>query len=188
MKITRREFLERAARQSLGAQLAATGLLAACGPTRDAPSGLGLDEDGIERLILLIDQIVPAAGDRPAASEAGTLAYFEFLAPDEPALSTTIADSLEAVEAISREQSGLGFIALGADQRLGTVRAFEATSPALFDRLRTFVYEGYYLQPSVWALMGYDPYPTSEAGPLMEAFDPARLDRVRGQPRLYTEI
>ena len=185
--LTRREFLERAARQSVGARLAAVGLLAACRSTEDEPSPLDLSAADTERLILLIDEIIPSERDMPAASEAGTLAYFELLAQELPELRGTVRESLEAVESTAEEEVGRPFEALSTEDRHAVVRAFEAAAPALFDELRVRVFEGYYLQPRVWSLMGYAPHPTGEAGPSMEPFDPTLLDRVRRMPPLFKE-
>lgn len=187
-KLTRRQFLERAARQSVGAHVAAMALLAACRSTEDEPSPLDLDAADAERLIMLIDEIIPSDGDMPSAGEAGTLAYFELLSQELPELRTTVRESLGAVESIADEEAGRSFVALSVEGRQEVVRAFETASPALFDELRVRVYEAYYLQPRVWSVMGYLPYPTGEAGPSMEPFDPALLDRVSRMPPFFREV
>ena len=58
----------------------------------------------------------------------------------------------------------------------------------VFGELSTLVYEAYYVQPAVWGLLGYEPYPTGEAGPSMDPFDVAALERVRSAPALYREV
>jgi len=102
MSLTRREFLELAARQSLGASIAAMAALSACGPTATLKSTLGLDARRTESLIALIDQIIPADASMPAASQAGTLAYFELLAESEPALAHSVQAAVEFYETDAR--------------------------------------------------------------------------------------
>lgn len=64
--LTRREFLEFTARQSVGASLAANVLLASCMPTADQSSALGLNASETATLIALIDEIIPAGWDSNA--------------------------------------------------------------------------------------------------------------------------
>jgi hypothetical protein len=177
--LTRRGFLELVASQSLLAKIACTALLTACGPRADRKSSLGLDVDATTTLIALVDQIIPAAMDMPAASESGALAYFELLAETESALTDSLQAAVRETDALSRMRSSKSLSALVQDQRREVVAAFAEANQDLFARVRTYVYEGYYLQPKVWDLLGYEPYPTGGGGPDMTPFNPARLDRVR---------
>ena len=186
--LTRREFLEVAAKQSAGASLAASFLLASCGSSEDGPSALGLDGQSTDDLIDLIDEMIPAHEGMPPASEAGTLSYFELLAASDSGLMETVNESLSTVDALASDRFSQSFAALSRDRRRQTVAAFAESSPNLFEILRTYVYEGYYLQPRVWELLGYEPYPTNSAGPSMEPFDPAMLDRVRSMSQLFREV
>jgi hypothetical protein len=186
--LTRREFLDLAARQSAGASLAASFLLASCRSGDAGPSALGLDRPSTQDLIALLDEIIPASDGMAAASEAGTLPYFELLAASEPKLARTVSESLSTVGALAADRHGKRFAALPRDRRRETVAAFAQASPDLFGALRTYVYEGYYLQPRVWGLLGYEPYPTNGPGPSMASFDPATLDRVRSMRRLWREV
>jgi hypothetical protein len=173
--LTRRAFLELAAEQSLAASLAATTLLAACRATADRPSALALDRRSTKMLLVLIDEIIPASDGMPAASRAGTLAYFELLAGTDPGLPETVHRALRAANALAPGST--------------TIAAKLAeTDPALFTRLRTYVYEGYYLQPQVWSLLGYEPYPTGAPGPSMAPFTPTLLQRIRAMPRRYRTV
>jgi len=185
MSLTRREFLELAARQSLGASIAAMAALSACGPTATLKSTLGLDARHTESLIALIDQIIPADASMPAASQAGTLAYFELLAASEPALADSVQAAVRAADALSRERFSTDLSGLAEARRTAVITAFEKTDPALFARVRDYVYEGYYLQPKVWNLIGYEPFPTGSGGPHMAPFDPALLQRVRAMASRY---
>ena len=186
--LTRRAFLEVAARQSMGASLAASFLLGSCDPSEDTPSTLGLDRGSTDDFIGLIDEIISASDGMPAASEAGTLPYFELLGASDPGLGETVGESLSIVRSLASERFGESFSVLSPDRRQETVAAFRETAPEMFGALRMYVYEGYYLQPRVWELLGYEPYPTMSAGPSMEPFDVTMLDRVRSMSQLFREI
>jgi hypothetical protein len=186
-RLTRREFLDVAARQSMGASIAASFLLASCRSGDDGPSALGLDRPSTADLIALIDEIIPASDGMPAASELGTLSYFEVLAASVPKLTETVNQSLSAVATLATDRYNERLAALSRARRGQIVAAFAESSSSLFGALRTCVYEGYYLQPRVWQLLGYEPYPTNAPGPSMDPFDPAMLDRVRSMSRLWRE-
>lgn len=186
--LTRREFLDLAARQGAGASLAASLLLASCRPGDAGPSALGLDRPSTQDLIALLDEIMPASDGMPAASEVGTLPYFELLAASEPKLARTVNESLSTVGALATRRYRKRLAGLPRDRRRETVAVFAESSPDLFGTLRTCVYEGYYLQPRVWRLLGYEPYPTNGPGPSMAPFDPAMLGRVRSMRRLWREV
>ena len=187
-KLTRREFLEMVGRQSAGASLAASFLLASCRSNGEQPSAIGLDRQSTQKFIDLLDEIIPASDGMPAASQAGTLSYLELLATNDPQLTPTITASLADIDALASDRFNQSFAELSGDRRQQVVAFFADTSPNLFGTMRTYAYEGYYLQPRVWELLGYEPYPTSAPGPSMEAFDPTMLDRVRSMGRRYREI
>lgn len=189
-QLTRREFLEIAARQSVTASIAASALLETSYlRSPESTSALGLDAGATEALIAVIDEIIPAADGMPAASEAGTLAYFELLAASERALAETVQASVRTANALSQERFGRRFPSIAPEQQVEILSAFEKSGDAaLFGKLRNYVYEAYYLQPRVWALIGYDPYPTNAPGPHMEPFDQTLLDRVRAMAPLFKEV
>lgn len=186
--LTRRAFLELAAGQSLAASAAATALLAACRATAEGSSALRLDGPSMEALIAVIDEIIPASDKMPAASGAGTLAYFELLAGEDSQLPETIHSALSAVGTLAQARFGSGLTSVAPAARTVVVVALAEADKGLFARLRTYVYEGYYLQPDVWKLLGYEPYPTSGPGPLLAPFAPEILQRVRAMPRRYREV
>lgn len=186
--LTRREFLEWAATRSVGASLAAGVVMAACRPTADQSSALGLDPEGAETLVALIDEILPASGGMPAASQTGTVAYLELLAGEDPGVGEGVRAAVERVDDLAGQRYGNRLSALGAVDRTAAVTLLAESSPDEFDPLRDSVYEAYYLDPVVWRLLGYEPYPTGTAGPEMTPFDPALLARVRRGSYSYREV
>jgi hypothetical protein len=194
-RLTRREFVEQAARRTAGVGLAGTVLpILSCLPADDeaALPSLPLDEGA---LTAAMDEIIPAGEGMPSASEAGVLRYFrrlaaggvEQVAPPLPDLAETLSGALEAMEAGSNERFGRPFLDLSAPERVEVLERLEASDPGVFFGFSTLVYEAYYVQPAVWELLGYEPYPTGEAGPTLDPFDESALARVRSAPPMYRE-
>ena len=69
-----------------------------------------------------------------------------------------------------------------------SLRALERDKPDTFAVLRDYVYEAYYTRPAVWKLIGYEFYPTNQAGPRVKPFDESALTQVRKKPRYYREV
>jgi hypothetical protein len=159
----------------------------ACSPgdKTEALPPLPLDE---RTLAAVIEEIIPAGEGMPSASEAGVLHYFRQLAGQLPELPEALREALDAVEGSSQERFGGAFLDLSTPQRIDALERLEEEDPGVFGGLSVFVYEAYYVQPAVWELLGYEPYPTGEAGPSMEPFDEAALDRVRSAPALYRGV
>jgi hypothetical protein len=185
--LTRREFLDLVARQSLSASIAATGVLLACRSTADRRSALGLGADATTTLIALIDEIIPAENDMPAASQVGTLAYWELLADTEAQVVTVVQTATSSVDEASDQQFGRPFARIRPTDRRAIVSALSEANTRLFGQLRDYVYEGYYLDPQVWQRLEYEPFPTGSGGPKMAPFDASLLTRVRGMSKRYRE-
>lgn len=187
---TRRAFVELTARHTIAARLAAAGLLSySCIPPEEQGSALNLDENAVETLIAIVDEIIPASNGMPAASEVGALNYFALLAAEQRSLPETLQRGVAAVDDLSQERFENSFSSLSKERRILILSELESrVAPEVFANLRNYVYEAYYLQPRVWALLGYEPYPTNAPGPEMEPFDEALLNRVRSMPKGYKEV
>jgi hypothetical protein len=187
-QLTRREFLDVALRHGAAAGMAG-GLLPAlaCSPADvpDAASALRLDES---TLALLVDEILPAEDGMPSASEAGLVAYFRRVSVPVPELAGLLDEFVAAAADAAQRRFGSTVGELDRARRVEVLQDLEASDGDRFGAFRNFVYEGYYVNPEIWARLGYEPYPTIEAGPVMDPFDPATLDRVRRLPRLYVEV
>ena len=187
-RLTRRAFLDVALRQGAAAGLVG-GLLPAlacsAGDVPDAALPLDLDE---RILSLLIDEILPPEDGMPSASDAGVVDYFQRISVPVPELADLLGEFVVAADDAAESRFGSGVGELDRDQRIAVLQDLEASDGDRFAAFRNFVYEGYYINPDVWALLGYDPYPTSEPGPVMEPFDPVMLDRVRALPALYVRV
>jgi hypothetical protein len=162
-------------------------------PGGGAPKGLGSVRQllhGPQRDLLraAIDEIVPAQDAMPAASQVGGVEYIEQLTVRDTKLASQLLEALSHLERLSQERFGLGFVGLSGGQRITALSELEGRSSESFGALRDSVYEGYYEQPSVWKLIGYEFYPTDGEGPKVRPFDSQILSEVAKKPAFYRGV
>ncbi len=190
-KWTRREFLATGLAAPLVSGAAVSTLsaeLVQLAPAKKLKaSGLSLRQGEVLRAAM--DEIVPAGGGMPAASEVGGVGYLDRLAGETPELGQQLNSSLELLETVSRKHFKKKFLRLSRAERVEVLTKLEKEeAPDLFAALRAAVYEAYYTQPAVWKRIGFEFYPPERPGPLPAPFDNAVLARVRRLPKLYREV
>ena len=140
-------------------------------------------------LAAAMDEIIPAAGSMPAASEVGGLDYLERVIPQITGLQDQFRKGLAKLEAESHKHSRRPFAKLSRAKRVEVLKALESgVAPDFFVTLRDFVYEAYYTRPEVWRRIGYELHPTDHAGPRMKPFDESVLAQVKKRGKLYREV
>lgn len=189
LRLSRRKFLQ----TGLAASLSVSS--GAIGGSSIAPAGTPKTKlsdrppsDQRDLLRAVIDEIIPAGNGMPAASEAGVLPYFERLADQSPDIGKTLDQSLGSLEELSQSQLHKKFLWLAPPQRVLVLQNMEKLRPDSFSFLRDYTYEGYYTQPKIWSLMGYEFKPTNGAAPHMKPFDESVLEQVRKKPKYYREV
>jgi hypothetical protein len=173
---TRRRFLRTTAAAGGVAGLVGAGGVAA----RQAPV-LGVSAfsaSARETLAAAMDEIVPAVDDMPAASKAGGMKSLEAIAAGDADLRR---DLRRAAASIAKRAKPRSFAVLPAEERIAILTALEKEEAPLFGALRDCVYEGYYLQPEIQKLIGFDFVGPDRSGPGLGTFDESILERVRGR-------
>lgn len=192
IKWTRREFLETSLIGTIvvsGQAIRVFGApLVQIQPQREKKAAPALAANLREVLRAAADEIIPAGDGVPAASEVGTLEYLDGILRQSLSLTREFRSGLPALETISRKRFKKGFPRLSRADRVKALSELEKAEPRFFATLRDFVYEGYYLQPQVWKLIGYEFYPSQKPVPPMNPFGEAVLDKVRKRPKLYREV
>jgi hypothetical protein len=187
-RLSRREFVDRAGRAallvSMGAAVEWPRAAAAAAPVRRA---LFTPRQSI-LLRQLADVIIPAADGMPSSGEAGAASYLEALALREADVARDLRGAMAAAERQARAAHGRAVDRLDAQERVGVLTAMERDAPDRFRTLRDLVYEGYYTQPRVWAVLGYTFVGQGAEGPPLEPFEEPLLERVRALPQLYREV
>jgi hypothetical protein len=191
-KFSRREFIEAGMVASIATRVR--------GDSRTRPR---IDEDvpadessvsrvfeGHERSLLAIvaDEIIPAGGGMPAASQVGCVDYLERIASRSPKLAKELKRILRLTDRLSQTRFQATFGDMVHDQRLKLLHEMEWRTVDLFKALRDSVYEAYYEQPEVWRLIGYQFYATDGIGPTPAPFDPQILTEVFKRPFHYRAI
>jgi hypothetical protein len=133
----------------------------------------------VSPLALMLDALLPGGEGFPPASAIGLADWLDGH-PDW-------AEAAQAVLAALPE----GFAQGEPAARAGMLRDVETVDSALFGRMLTGVYSGYYIHPAVRAVIaartGYPARPPQPEGYALPAFDPALLETVRRGPRSYRE-
>ena len=159
-----------------------------CAPDEKKSGEALLGATAQRRLQLAMDEIIPASGDMPSASEVGGINYILKVLKGHPELSDPFDKMLVTLNELSVATQNEDFENLNSTSRITILQKFEKEQPQMFTVLQNFVYESYYINEKVWQLIGYEPYPTMAAGPEMEGFDEAMLDRVKQMTSLYIKV
>ena len=171
--------------------LVATGALninMGCASEEKKPGEALLGVQARRRLQLAMDEIIPASEKMPSASEVGGIDYILKVLKGYPELIEPFDKMLFTLNELSKNTENDDFESLNSDSRIAVLKQFEKDQPQMFSVLQNFVYESYYINEKVWNLIGYEPYPTASAGPKMEPFDEAMLDRVKQMSSLYIKV
>ncbi|HYB43007.1 MAG TPA: gluconate 2-dehydrogenase subunit 3 family protein [Candidatus Methylomirabilis sp.] len=137
-----------------------------------------------ELLAAVLDALVPASGEFPAA---GTVALPHVLAAAaaSPEVDALLSRALEAVKSEAGAVGAPHFGSLDPDGRELVLRRVERSHPLPFEALLRKTYEGYYSHPAVLARLGLDPRPPHPRGHRVESGDLGSLARVAQRGPLY---
>jgi hypothetical protein len=127
-----------------------------------------------------VDRIIPAQGKMPAASSVGTVEYLAALSARDPDIQQRLSKAIAALGPTFAERS--------ENDQIRALEELEKADPPSFAALRDVVYEAYYTNQKIWALIGYSFRRGNRKTAPLEDFDTKLLARVRQLPRLYREI
>ena len=116
----------------------------------------------------------------PSASAAGAVAYIESLAARDQDFRQRLAKAMAAI--------GDGFAERPAQEQVDALTALEQADAPSFATLRDIVFEAYYTNPKIWALIGYSFRRGPKKTATLEAFDTTLLARVQQLKPLYRDV
>ena len=134
-------------------------------------------------LSAVLNRIVPASGDMPAAGDLGIADFVESVAASSTGKRRTLMDGLIRIELAASERGG-SFAALAETDQTDALRAVQASSPEFFQELVTQTYRGYYTNETVCGALGYRPPNRADYDPL--PFDESLLEPVRQRGQMWT--
>ena len=126
-----------------------------------------------------VDRIIPARGRMPAASSVGAVEYLEALSAGDQDIQQRLSKVIAALGPTFADSSG--------NEQVSALETLEKADPPSFAALRDVVYEAYYTNPRIWALIGYSFRRGDRKTAPLEDFDTKLLARVQQLPRLYRE-
>ena len=126
-----------------------------------------------------VDRIIPARGKMPAASAVGAVEYLEALSARDRDIQERLSKVIAAL--------GPAFADSSENEQVSALEQLEKADPPSFAALRDVVYEAYYTNPKIWALIGYSFRRGNRKTAPLEDFDTKLLARVQQLPRLYRE-
>lgn len=128
---------------------------------------------GRERMERVLDRLVPAVGDLPAAGAMGLLPEVERMAASSAGYNRSLVRFAQQLSLLENFQT------LPASDQDSAIRAIEAAMPIDFAAVLELVYIAYYGRPEVSARIGWRTGPLQPLGFELPPFDEASLKTVR---------
>ena len=131
-------------------------------------------------LAAVMNRIVPAQGEMPAAGDVGIAEFVESVAAGSIEGRRRLLEGLVQIELAAADRGG-DFATLSAEAQTAALRSVEAASVGFFQYLVTQTYRGYYTNETVASLLAYRAPNRQDYDPL--PFDENLLEpaRERGQ-------
>jgi hypothetical protein len=138
----------------------------------------GYSDTELALLSAVLDTLIPATGDLPAA---GAMGCADFIAGETAGApeGDRIRDALARVASIAPPHYGHGFDSRSHEQREEILRQVEATARAEFDALVEYAYRAYYTDPRVHEALGMGAEPPQPRGFELPMFDEGLLTQQR---------
>ena len=127
----------------------------------------------------VMDRLIPAVDDLPAAGEMGLGPEVERMAVEVPRYARAMEIVLDALSTDPQSRATGGFRALSPDDQDNAIRVIERNIPDAFGTFLEIVYLTYYSQPAVHRRIGWVGRPPQPEGFEMPPFDESILETVR---------
>lgn len=142
-----------------------------------------LNEEQRALLAAVLNRIVPAQAEMPAAGDLGVASFVEAVAAGSSARRRTLLDGLVQIQLSASERGG-PFVDLPAGAQTDALQAVQSAHPELFQELVTQTYRGYYTDETVCTLLSYRAPNRADYDPL--PFDESLLEPVRQRGQIWT--
>lgn len=133
-------------------------------------------------LSAVLNCIVPAEGEMPAAGDLGIADFVESFASETTARRRLVMEGLVEIELAAAARGG-DFSTLSGDAQTDALKAVEAGAPAFFQFLVTQTYRGYYTHETVTNALSYRAPNRQDYDPL--PFDESLLEPVRERGQVW---
>lgn len=143
-----------------------------------------LSDEQRSLLAAVLNRIVPANSDMPAAGDLGIAYFVESIAAAATDRRRILLDGLAQIEIAAQERGG-AFSALPPAAQTATLQAIADARPAFFQELVTQTYRGYYTNATVFDLLKYRAPNRADYNPI--PFDESLLEPVRQRGPIWTQ-
>ena len=130
----------------------------------------------------ILNRIVPARSEMPAAGDLGISGFVESVAAGSTATRRRLLEGLVQVQLAAAER-GDDFQTLPDDAQTDALRSVESAAPEFFQFLVTQTYRGYYTNETVTELLSYRAPNREDYDPL--PFDESLLEPVRQRGQVW---
>lgn len=135
-------------------------------------------------LTAVLNRIVPAHAEMPAAGDLGVANFVANIAAAATHHRRILLDGLAQIE-IAAQSRGGNFAALPPPAQTATLQAVAAAQPAFFQELVTQTYRGYYTNATVFDQLKYRPPNRADYHP--RPFDESLLEPVRQRGPIWAQ-
>ncbi len=136
----------------------------------------------------VMDRLIPAVDDLPAAGEMGLGSEVERMAGEVPRYGEAMESVLGALSTDPLSRATGGFRALSPDDRDNAIRVIERNIPEDFGTFLEVVYLAYYSQAAVHERIGWVGRPPQPEGFDMPPFDESILETVRKREPFWRKV
>lgn len=136
----------------------------------------------------VINRIIPPQDKMPGAGNLGIAAFIEDAAAITTSLTRLFNEGLAQIAVAAGPDSSSAFENLSDTAKDGLLRSIEAANPAFFEQLVLQTYNGYYTNPEVFELIGYEIPKLAPPGAHPELLDVSLLDQQRNREPFWKKV
>ena len=145
-----------------------------------------LTEAQRELLTAMLNCIIPAAGDHPGAGDLQIADFMERAISPDPELRSKFTTGLAQTEIAAANLANAKFTQIGHAKQETVLKEIQAENPAFFDLVLRQCYNGYYTNPQIQDLIGYQR--TTPESYQYETMDQSLLEPQKQRVPFWTQI
>jgi len=139
-----------------------------------------------ELLTSVLNRIVPAEGQFPGAGDLGVAEFVEQAAGESTGLRRLFIEGLTIIAITAMQSAGKEFVELSSGAQDAVLKEVETRNSSFFDTLVRQCYNGYYTNPEVFQLIGYQRKLAHEYN--HQPFDESLLEPQRQRQPFWRQV
>lgn len=139
-------------------------------------------------LTAVLNRIIPPKDELPGAGNLGVGAYIEKTVSATTSMTRLFNEGLAHISVAAGQSSAKAFDGLTDAAKDELLRSVESAHPAFFDQLVLQTYNGYYTNPEVFKIIGYEVPKLAPPGSQPEQLDTSLLDQQRQRDPFWKKV